>query len=377
MLAHLITILCIIPYLIFAGLWLAGRRISSQKKRKKSIAGPVSVIIPFRNEMNRLDENTGKQFGRWKLPPGSEILAVDDHSDDGTLAYLQTTAEKIPQLRVLVLPEGKTGKKAAIEYGVSVAAHPLIITLDADTEPQPESISAMAEALADKRTKLVCGTVIQRSAGWAGAPLADLEFLSLSTSGAAFAGLGFPFLSNGAFLGFTREAFLHVNGYMGNEQFPGGDDVFLTEKIRKTYGRRAIHYLTNRNETAITSGDMNAEEFFSRRIRWGSKSAGYGRAGKVITLAVLGINLLWSAAFLFHLFWGDLHHILLISGLKILCDAAMLGSVCIRYRQYRLVLFILPASFLHPFYLLVTALVSIPGRFRWKGRTYQTGGKLG
>lgn len=340
-------------------------------KRNEKYSAPLSIIIPFRNEQERIKPILEILSKEIRLPEGSEVIFVNDHSEDGTAELLKFYSTAIPSFLLFPLSEFETGKKAAISLGVSKASNSFIVTLDADTLPTQEGINAMANLAADEQIQMVCGMVVQKSDRWIGSSFSDLEFLSLSGSGAAFAGLGFPFLCNGAFLGFQKEAFLEVGGYSGNWKYPGGDDLFLLEKIKKTYGKKAIHYLTGFAETAETPGDGGISEFFERRIRWGSKSAGYGLSGKVLTAVMIWIHVSWFCLFGYHLAFENLAHILVVGGVKMIADFAMLGSLCIRYRRKEIIPYIIPASLLHPLYLAFTAFASQKGTFSWKGRKYR------
>jgi cellulose synthase/poly-beta-1,6-N-acetylglucosamine synthase-like glycosyltransferase len=357
MAAHLITLFILGAYLFFSVFWLLGR-------------WRTAIVIPFRNEVPRIKPLLEIITHKIRLPQGSEVIFVNDHSEDETEKWLTSYPIGHTQCRIFHLPKTETGKKAALSLGVSKASHSFIVTLDADTLPTQEGMDTMARYSADEEVRMVCGMVVQKSHGWPGAPFADLEFLSLSGSGAAFAGLGFPFLCNGAFLGFRKEAFREVGGYSGNMEYPGGDDVFLLEKIRTTYGKKAIRYLTRFSETAETPGDESPSDFFQRRIRWGSKSAGYGLHGKMLTALMICIHVSWFGIFVFHLASANLAHVLVVAGVKLTADLAMLGSLCIRYRRMELISCIIPAAILHPLYLAFAAFASLKGTFAWKGRKY-------
>jgi biofilm PGA synthesis N-glycosyltransferase PgaC len=377
MAAHIITLSVLAVYVLFTVIWLLGRWIIKGKKRKKDHSEPISVVIPYRNEQKRIKPILERLSKKILLPEGSEWIFVNDHSEDETEKLLISYQTIFPRFRLLRLSETEKGKKAALSLGIASASNSFIVTLDADTLPTQEGIDVMSGFAADREIRMVCGMVMQKSAGWAGAPFADLEFLSLSASGSAFAGLGFPFLCNGAFLGFQKEAFHKVGGYSGNWKYPGGDDLFLLEKIRKTYGKNAIRYVTHSAATAETPGDRSVTEFFQRRIRWGSKSVGYGLPGKILTVLMVWIHVSWFCLFGYHLIFGNLAHVWVVAGVKMAADLAMLGSLCIRYRRLELMPFIMPSSLLHPLYLVLGFLGSLMGTFTWKGRKYGNRPDLG
>jgi cellulose synthase/poly-beta-1,6-N-acetylglucosamine synthase-like glycosyltransferase len=374
---HFITLSILAVYVLFSVFWLIGRRRMGNKKKSSNHSAPVSIVIPYRNEYARITPILEILSKEIRLCKGSEVIFVDDHSEDQTVKLLASYQSAISPFLFIHLPETEAGKKAAISMGVSKASNSFIVTLDADTLPTQVGMDAMAAFAADKEVRMVCGMVVQKSAGWSGAAFADLEFLSLSGSCTSFAGLGFPFLCNGAFLGFKKEAFQEVGGYSGNREYPGGDDVFLLEKVRNKYGKKAIHYLSRYAERADTPGDGSIAEFFQRRVRWGSKSAGYGLPGKVLTGFMVLIHVSWFCLFVYHSASGNFAHILVVSAVKMIADFVMLGPLCIRFNRPELIPYIFPSSFFHPLYLAFTALASLKGTFTWKGRKYGNSLALG
>ncbi len=91
------------------------------------------------------------------------MVVADDGSTDGTADLaLSTFGDAV---RVLRLPHG--GKGAALERA-RVARHPILVTVDADTEPAPGALAAaLACAFVDPRVEAAAGAVVprQRAAG--------------------------------------------------------------------------------------------------------------------------------------------------------------------------------------------------------------------
>lgn len=71
-----------------------------------------------------------------------EVLVVDGHSNDSTVAVIRSLR---PDARILCQP-GR-GKGDALKYGVEQASGHIIVTLDADGETNPEDIPRFIEPL--------------------------------------------------------------------------------------------------------------------------------------------------------------------------------------------------------------------------------------
>lgn len=350
--------------------WLRARL-----RHKKSGPGshhlPASVLIPFRNEEKRLVPLIFSIKNLIEPFDNVEFIFIDDHSDDGSVQLLEKELDEFQQVRILKLPMGFSGKKSAISYGISQTSNETIITTDADCELTSEALLSMVDALANNGTQMVCGPVIQYSGDGFGAKLSDLEFLSLIGSGISFWGVGFPLMANGAFLGFKQTAFHSVDGFGGNEQFPGGDDVFLLHKIVSFFGSESIHFITAAKDVIYTKGDASWTEFIQRRIRWGAKAKAYRSfSSKMSTMFVLVVNLIYIGALLYSCvaFEWDLLGMLIL--LKILADLLMLTPILVNFNKWALIPYIPTASILHPFYILFAGALALWGKYDWKKRNY-------
>lgn len=343
------------------------------RSRKKATEPnpPATVVVPFRTEAVRLGPLIHSiQQGLPQLP-GWEFLFINDHSEDESMLILRNAFADFSQVRILELPANESGKKAAVRFGVAAGNHPLVITMDADCVVNTHALRHMASKLSQYPVQLVCGPVLQDSGKNPGARFADLEFLSLIGSGISFWGMGMPIMGNAAFLGFRKEAFQTVKGFKGNEDYPGGDDVFLLHKIHQQYGIEGIHFLTAAEDVVQTSGDGSWFEFMQRRIRWGAKARGYqGQGAKAITFFTLLVQSAAVVCVIGLLISAQFQVLLWALVLKLVCDALLLTPVIIRFRQWALLPYILPASPLHPFYLFFTACLSLRGQYEWKKRTY-------
>jgi 4,4'-diaponeurosporenoate glycosyltransferase len=140
------------PHWIALGGWIVGwillwRVPCLPRRAPESPMDPVTIIIPARNEAQRLPGLLGPLTDG--LPDVAKIVVVDDHSTDGT----GEVARRYPGVRVLSapdLPEGWTGKTWACHTGAQIAAPGDLVFLDADVEMRPE---ALARGLAMRKER--------------------------------------------------------------------------------------------------------------------------------------------------------------------------------------------------------------------------------
>ena len=128
----------------------------------------LSVVVPVFNEQDNVAplvrEIVAALRGRAPGDGGDfEIVYVDDHSRDNTLATLRGLKVQIPELRVLH-HVSQSGQSTAIRTGVKAARGEWIATLDGDGQNDPADIpKLLAErAKAAPDVKLFAGWRVNR-----------------------------------------------------------------------------------------------------------------------------------------------------------------------------------------------------------------------
>jgi glycosyltransferase involved in cell wall biosynthesis len=126
----------------------------------------VSVVIPTRNEALNIARTVRSVAMQ---PEAAEIIAVDDHSEDGTAAVLEALQLEIPCLRTLRVddpPEGWLGKAHALAAGAALASCEWLLFTDADTEHHGGSLGAVLEQAGRARAEMVSLSPGQQTLTW-------------------------------------------------------------------------------------------------------------------------------------------------------------------------------------------------------------------
>ncbi|MBN2465819.1 glycosyltransferase family 2 protein [candidate division WOR-3 bacterium] len=110
----------------------------------------LSVIVPVYNEETSVTELVERVKA---VPVDKEIITVDDHSRDNTLAVLN----RIPGIRVISHPVNR-GKGAAVRTGLAQATGDVVVIQDADLEYSPDDYPVMLEPFSDPRVDAVYGS---------------------------------------------------------------------------------------------------------------------------------------------------------------------------------------------------------------------------
>lgn len=106
----------------------------------------VTVVVPARDEADRI----GTLLAALRRAPAvSEVVVVDDRSSDDTAGVARRAGARV--VAGSEPPPGWAGKTWALHQGVGTAGTDWVVTLDADTVPDPELPLALVErARADR-----------------------------------------------------------------------------------------------------------------------------------------------------------------------------------------------------------------------------------
>jgi dolichol-phosphate mannosyltransferase len=119
----------------------------------------LSVVVPVFNEQDNVGPLVGEIVAALRGRIDFEIVYVDDHSRDATLATLQRLRTEVPELRVL-RHVTQSGQSTAVRNGVKAARGAWIATLDGDGQNDPADIPK----LLDERTRTDAN--VKLFAGW-------------------------------------------------------------------------------------------------------------------------------------------------------------------------------------------------------------------
>ncbi len=126
---------------------------------------PLSVVVPAFNEQDNVGPLLREILDalRGRDDAGFEVIFVDDHSRDGTLAALQALKAQAPELRVLHHVQ-QSGQSTAIRTGVKAARGMWIATLDGDGQNDPADIPKLLaqRERAPSQVKLFAGWRVNR-----------------------------------------------------------------------------------------------------------------------------------------------------------------------------------------------------------------------
>jgi biofilm PGA synthesis N-glycosyltransferase PgaC len=328
---------------------------------------PISVIVAFKDEAlnlpNLLDSLLHQSLPKEKF----ELILVNDHSTDASVSIVEQYCSMSSNFRLINLPENRTGKKAAIAFGVKSASHSLIALTDADCIPNSKWLEAIY-LVAKSGSTLMIGPVVMNPIQTLSEKFQALDYASLMASAGGSCGIGHPIIASSANLAF-RNDLLNVTGNTLNSKISSGDDMFLLHHIKRTKVYK-ISFLGRRDAIVKTSTAPSLLKAINQRKRWASKSIHYRDVDTIFTgFAILLFNIV-LIVLLIGLFFRieSLNYFSTLFLIKIFVDLLLLYRYLNFIEQKELLKVFLPLQLLYPFYLVYSFASGIISKTSWKGR---------
>ena len=334
-----------------------------------------SIVIPYRNE----EEHLPQLFSSLLLlnyPRNQfEIILVNDASEDRSLSICENFKTSHPELHIQLFENERrsiSAKKDAIRVAVANSKFEYIATTDADCILPVNWLRGFDREICNTNSKLIAGPVIfeRNTSGSLFQRFDLLDFLSLQATTIGAFGIRQPFMCNAANLCYEKAAFIECSAYQDNEEYAGGDDVFLLQKFIENSFR--VSYLRSEEMIVQTKQQQRLSEFIDQRIRWASKSTAYKTFfSRFAALSVFGMNgclIIFAILSFCGLF--DYHTIMIVFLLKFNLDFMLIYKAAKFFKREEVMRSYLWSSLVYPFFSVSIALLSLFKGFEWKGRRF-------
>ena len=255
----------------------------------------VSVIVPAHNEEKNLPRLLHCLSNQHYPKEFTEILLVDDRSDDRTSEIMQTFVSLHPNAFTFCIndkSEKLSPKKRAIQKAIHASRGEIILTTDADAFPGPHWIAEMVRAY-DKDIGMVLGYAPYCTDGHFNTlfhQILALDYLAMGAIAAASVGIGHPSTSNGANFSYRKDVFQKVGGFGETGKWVSGDDDLFLHRVVKNSSRK-IAFAVTQGSAVFNDPPRNFRTFVHQRIRFASKHLAYPFKMKMILAGVYAFNL--------------------------------------------------------------------------------------
>ncbi len=320
----------------------------------------ISVIIPFRNEIDNLPHLIECIHQQEEFP--LEILFIDDHSSDSGINLLIDTFVNNDRVRVLKLPANLEGKKASVRLGVEQARGSHCLTLDADVHFHSTFFNALNNS---RCSDMKISPVIMASETFLGR-IFGFEYMFFNALNFSLSGL-YVSSASGANLLFNREKYIIWDSSDTHNYLASGDDHFL---LRDFQANRASIDVTNSIELAVTTPSVNTwKGYFNQRVRWLSKLKSKSNWKEWILGLVLSLYFIGSFILFVQLsITGNLVGVMTLFGIRLAIDWFAFSNYASRLHLLKMIK-VYPIFFVvYPVLFLLVIILSLFHIPKWKGR---------
>ncbi|WP_052323413.1 glycosyltransferase [Flexithrix dorotheae] len=241
--------------------------------------GKISVVIAARNEY----ENLKKLIPALKAQSHQnfEVIIVDDRSEDGSLALLNSFKKKFDALKIIRVEELKESwnpKKHALHLGIKKASSDIILLTDADCLPVSNDWISIINGKYGTETSLVLGVgVYQKKPGLLNLFI-QFETLYTALQYLGFALAGKPYMGVGRNLSYRKSIILDSGLFNGIQNITGGDDDLIVNKVGN---KRNVRIVINKESQTISAPPETFFEWYNQKIRHLSVGVKYNLENKV------------------------------------------------------------------------------------------------
>lgn len=269
-LAFLFATLMLVKYFIFlviAPFYSVKEEIRKIKLRKMKIKyNPVvSVIVPAWNEevgikktIKSLIENSYNKI---------EIIIVNDGSTDNSDSVIRDIIKNIKlqnrykNINIRYFHKDNGGKGTALNLGIKESIGEIVITMDADSAFEKDTVANFVEYFADEHIDAAVGNVKIANKGNIIGLLQRLEYLFGFYYKRTHAVLGAEYIFGGACAAFRREVFDELGYFdIGNKT----EDIEMSMRVR-FHGLRCAYA---ENAVCWTEGASTIMGLINQRLRW-------------------------------------------------------------------------------------------------------------
>jgi cellulose synthase/poly-beta-1,6-N-acetylglucosamine synthase-like glycosyltransferase/peptidoglycan/xylan/chitin deacetylase (PgdA/CDA1 family) len=223
---------------------------------EESYTPPVSILVPAFNEAVGI-ERAVVSLSQSDYPD-YEIVVVDDGSTDGT----GDIVESLGLHGVRVVRQPNAGKAAALNRGLRLARHDVIVTVDADTVFEASTLRALVQPLRGARVGAVAGnTKVGNRRGLLGGWQHIEYVMGFNLDRRLYDVLHCMPTVPGAIGAFRRQALVQIGGVSSATL---AEDTDITIAI----GRLGWHVVYAESARAWTEAPASLSALWRQRYRW-------------------------------------------------------------------------------------------------------------
>ena len=335
-------------------------KVTSQSSIESNLKN-ISIIIAAKNEEKNI-ETLLSSLNKIDYPSELyEVIIVDDNSQDRSYEIISEKTKKLDHFNVYKLDStNKSGKRDALELGISKSMHPYILITDADCKPEKDWLKVYSNKFTEGFDFLfgIAPFFQEKSSVNKISCFENLRNTMLSIFAA---NIGLAYSAAARNFGFKKTSFEKVGGYSKTtDVLSGDDDLLLREAVRNNL---KIGTVTAKGSFVFSKTKKTIKDYFNQRARHTQTSFYYLFNQQL----VLGLWHLFNLLILFSpiLFFLDIYFLILLPT-KLIVDVII---VLLKQNKFGYKFSFAEVLYLQIFYelLLITHFLNAKfGKIKWK-----------
>ncbi len=235
----------------------------AKKDRKATKYYGVSILIPVWNEektvastLNSIIEMKKKYKGKF------EVIVIDNNSTDKSQQIVKEYCKKYDFIR-LVFEKEKQGKSFAVNRGINEARNELVVTIDADSFPHPDSLNSIIGYFDDPTVGAVATKLRVRNPKNFVEKFQNIEYFYSNFYMLSLNFLEAIFVTRGPLSVFRKSILQKIGGFVDAKITPT-EDMEITFRIRKEGYRVEV----SKDAVVETKCMSSYKALFKQRLRW-------------------------------------------------------------------------------------------------------------
>lgn len=352
--------LAFVGAIVLLGFFLNSKKVRAMASEKKISASEITVLIPFRDEEERIHVLLKSIRNLNKFP--KEIIFINDHSTDEGMNLIEKSLGNIPHI-IMKAPAESHGKKLALRFATKKCSTKYILTWDADIYFKPDYFEQIEE-LSEADMYILPAVLTAESAM---EYLYEIDVVLANAVNTGIAGLKRPIMASGANLLYKREVFNEVDDLDSHGHMASGDDTYLLRDFRND--NKDVRVVSGLECAVYTETPRSFLEFIDQRLRWLGKMTDIkDRLGTFVALFQLILSLTFFGLMAVTLVYCDWNLFGIVLFGKIAADLILFLPFFTRMRRLRTWALIPVYELLFPIYSLLLLILMFTYKPKWKGR---------